>query len=960
MTCPSDSLIADYVHGAIPPAVLAKLRKHVEQCPSCTRRVARLKPLGDTRRSPGSGPSTAATLERGSVSRSPFDPAPLKRGDSVGRYVIDSEIGIGGMGVVYLAYDPALDRRVALKLLRPDTIVGQGISEGRSRLQREAHAMAKLNHPNVVAIHDVGQHGDQVFLAMNLVDGASIREWLEEQPRTWRQILKIYLEAGRGLEAAHAVGLIHRDFKPDNVLIDSEGRAQVTDFGLARASTAEPTPEEAARAPMIRGHGPASRSDLLSQPLTRGVSGTPGYMSPEQALSKPFDARTDQYSFCVSLSESLFGPKPENAEWAPVRDPDLAAAVPGWVRAAVERGMALAPSDRFPSMHELLAALSDDPAERQRRLLVVVGGLALLAAVVGLGVYIADRRSKDLCYAPEHHLAGIWDDQSRAVLKAAFAALGTKDQADTAERVVKGLDRVTSRWVEGYRSACEDTRDKHVQSEAALSLRVECLDRQLYDLKGSIELLSHPDAALLSTAAVVAMSLPPVAECGNAFSLSLVAPPGPELADKVRTLRLQIARGRALIAAQRMAEALALLQPLTREAEAAKYDPVSSEAFFSLARAQLNFGDHKHAAESFQQALDLAESSRLDELAARAVSLLAGELALVGAPAAEVDVTLKRARILTKRVGDKGLARLELEVALERVAGDRGQFADEVSHGQEALRLTEELLGQSDPKLLTALNNLASDLIEDARFLEAAETYRKAIDLSRSLFGPKASGSKVLWARYADLLAGLGRSAEALQAAERALEAKGERPDDANSAMAWAIKGFALARDHKLADAKSAIQRAIEIGEDLELSTVVDFDEVNLFVCETAVLIGEPKLAVEAYERNLVADKDLDSANPGWVGNCRVGGEAYLADGQPTKARRVLERGLALASGHAFLPRWIPDLRFRLAQALIATEGDERRAGELVHAARADLERLPEEKPLLDELNAWAAAKGLP
>src|SRR3984957_15462370 len=240
MDCPSDSLISEYARGSLPSAATAKLRKHVDDCPSCKRRMAKVKAVGDTQRSLQSGADTSAGRDGTKPSPASSDPAQLKRGENVGRYVIDTEIGIGGMGVVYLAYDPALDRRVALKLMRADTAAGHGATEGRSRLLREAHAMAKLNHPNVVAIHDVGEIGDQVFFAMNLVEGVSVRAWLEAEPRSWREILKVFIAAGRGLEAAHAEGLIHRDFKPDNVLVDDEGRVQVTDFGLARASTAEP------------------------------------------------------------------------------------------------------------------------------------------------------------------------------------------------------------------------------------------------------------------------------------------------------------------------------------------------------------------------------------------------------------------------------------------------------------------------------------------------------------------------------------------------------------------------------------------------------------------------------------------------------------------------------------------------------------------------------------------------
>jgi tetratricopeptide (TPR) repeat protein len=227
--------------------------------------------------------------------------------------------------------------------------------------------------------------------------------------------------------------------------------------------------------------------------------------------------------------------------------------------------------------------------------------------------------------------------------------------------------------------------------------------------------------------------------------------------------------------------------------------------------------------------------------------------------------------------------------------------------------------------------------------------------LSELLFGATGSASKSLWAQFADLLADLGRTDEALAAAERALQARGDGQEDADSALATAMRAFALARQGKLADARDALHRAVDLGEQLKLSTIVDFQDANRFIAETAVMVGEPPLAVQAYENNLVADKDVESASPAWVGTYRIGGKAYLAAGQPAKARDVLEKGLSLASGHAFYPRWVPDIRFRLAQALVATQGDRKRAYELTHAAREELLKLPEEKALLDELTAWEA-----
>src|SRR5437763_1115036 len=220
------------------------------------------------------------TVPLGEVPRpgSPGAAEGLDRGATVGRYVVLDRIGAGGMGVVYAAYDPELDRRVAIKLLRPDRFSSEA---GRLRLLREAQALARLTHPNVVAVYDAGTFGDRVFVAMELVEGETLRQWLGEGPRSWREVLDRFLPAGRGLAAAHAAGLVHRDFKPENVLLGRDGRVRVMDFGLARVE--EHAQESTALPMMVRALTEESVPRPLG-PLTQEgrVLGTPNYMSPEQ------------------------------------------------------------------------------------------------------------------------------------------------------------------------------------------------------------------------------------------------------------------------------------------------------------------------------------------------------------------------------------------------------------------------------------------------------------------------------------------------------------------------------------------------------------------------------------------------------------------------------------------------------------------------------------------------------
>ncbi|MCA9709070.1 MAG: serine/threonine protein kinase, partial [Myxococcales bacterium] len=346
--------------------------------------------------------------------RSPpgYDPSPIVetqaptpvRGRRFGRFLVLGTLGSGGMGVVVEAHDEQLDRNVAIKLLHPLTA-----RRHHARLLREAQALARLSHPNVVQVYDVGMVGEQTFIAMELVRGSTLAQWLRT-PRDWRSVVALFLQAARGLAAAHDKDLVHRDFKPENCILGEDGRVRVVDFGLVReatgASQAESTVEvpadQTAHEPTDQtAHEPtdgaqvetssSDKSGILKQRLTRAgvVLGTLAYMSLEQLQGKPADARTDQYSFCASLYEALFGVLPYDAHSAVAlltammsgrRKTPLESKVPRRLRRALERGLQLEPGARWPSMSALIVEL--EASTRRRRWWPAA---ALLGAGVALG-----------------------------------------------------------------------------------------------------------------------------------------------------------------------------------------------------------------------------------------------------------------------------------------------------------------------------------------------------------------------------------------------------------------------------------------------------------------------------------------------------------------------------------------------------------------------------------------------
>jgi formylglycine-generating enzyme required for sulfatase activity len=316
----------------------------------------------------------------------------LIRGTTLGRYVVLERLGSGAMGVVYAAYDPELDRKVALKLLRSRSAQN---SPRQTRLQREAQAIAKLSHPNVVGIFDVGVYEGQVFLAMEHLQGGTLSEWLAAKKRPWQEILQIFVEIGRGLSAAHAEGLVHRDFKPDNVLLDKDGKAKVVDFGLVRLSSAlgESMSPEGTAKPTGPANAESSQSwAAFAADLTRtgAMTGTPAYMAPEQFLGHAVTASSDQFAYCVALYKALYGAPPFSGETVlklamsvtehTLNAPPSGATAPLWVRRVIEQGLELKPEARFATMAEVVRRLDRKPITLKR--VGVVGGLALTVAAV--------------------------------------------------------------------------------------------------------------------------------------------------------------------------------------------------------------------------------------------------------------------------------------------------------------------------------------------------------------------------------------------------------------------------------------------------------------------------------------------------------------------------------------------------------------------------------------------------
>jgi serine/threonine protein kinase len=390
------------------------------------------------------------------------------------RFAVLRRLGAGGMGVVYAAYDEELDRKIAVKVVREDM---HGGAQGTARIKREAQAMARLSHPNVVQVYEVGEFAGEIFVVMEFIKGQNLSEWLAAEERGWEDILEVFLQAGRGLAAAHRQGLVHRDFKPDNVLVDGDGRARVLDFGLARAEVSHR--DDANDSALMRVG--AVQGNVLSSELTMAgtVLGTPAFMSPEQHLGKPTDPRSDQFSFCVALYGALYHQAAfagqtlmeltDNVTSGALRQPPADTKVPASVFAALAVGMATDPNDRHPSMDTLLAALSPETPDGRRR-------WAWPAALVGVSVLAVLTTLWLVGEAPPHPedlktIERLTDDARQAARHLRWIYPRSDDLRDTAYNRVIQLEGISGPAQPRALAAAEGLRAEFAEALVVLGDR---------------------------------------------------------------------------------------------------------------------------------------------------------------------------------------------------------------------------------------------------------------------------------------------------------------------------------------------------------------------------------------------------------------------------------------------------------------------------------------------------------
>jgi tetratricopeptide (TPR) repeat protein/predicted Ser/Thr protein kinase len=650
----------------------------------------------------------------------------------IGRYRVEKRLGAGGMGEVYLAVDEALDRRLAIKRVRGD-IDRPGEHE---RLRVEARALARLSHPNVVQIYEVGEHEEQTFLAMEFVEGTTLSGWLSERPRTWTEILATFVAAGRGLAAAHSAGVVHRDFKPDNVLIGRDGRVCVADFGLAIAHAAR-------------------EAGQVVQP--REVAGTIRYMSIEQLRGDAIDARTDQFAFCTALCEALWNHSPFDRSNLARRVIELEddqpsvphrRGVPRGLWPIVRRGLHRDPARRWPDFDALLAALEALPRRRARWAAAAV--LTPFALVGGFAIAQLDSHP-DACAVVAEELVGVWDDSVERELVDAFVASGVPHGRASAERVAGALDAWASDW-----TAQRDSQCRAADEPELVRARRACLEQQRELVSVMTNTLRSGDLVAIDRAVEAVAEVPEPSTCGLAELLEGPPLPDPAIVDEVEALRLSLAEQRSLrLLGRREVEPAARS---SREASMLDHPPVLAEALAELGHAELDGGDPRVGLDHLDEAARLAITADHPRLLAQTWTDTALFLLTTNHEPERAGDRLALAEAAWARINLDDNTRARLRFARARLALAEGHREQAIALHREALELHGERETVTSPALLGGL----ADALEPSDPDEALALREQAVAVAERVFGPEHPDAAVY-------LYGLGSALDRAGEPERAL-----------------------------------------------------------------------------------------------------------------------------------------------------------------------------------------------
>ena len=888
MSCPAPDRILDYLAHRLAGHDREALDVHLDDCAACRALLVEL---------------ARTDLDDLVALARPSDP------ERIGRYQVRARLGEGGMGTVFAAYDPQLERDVAVKLVHPELAERGGLE----RLLREGRALAQLAHPNVIAVHDVGVHEDTVFMAMELVDGETLAAWLAAQPRSWRALTAKFVAAGRGIAAAHRAGIVHRDVKPENILLDREGEPKVADFGLAGQ------PDAATRAATV----PEDRAGRLTHP--GAVLGTPMFMSPEQRRGDEVGPATDQYSLCAALTSALFDDQPRRA-------------VPGWLRRALARGMASDPARRFRSIDELIAAL--DPARRAVRLRRLALGGAVVAVVATAATLYALTRERDdagaACEAAAADRASLWAPGRRAAVEGAVLATGVAYAGETWTRIDRAVAEHVRLLAGAEHGLCAQ-RPHSVDASAAFARGLLCLADRRAELSGLTERLARLARAEAHVAVSLVHELSPVEDCANPAILAAEAaaranPAGAatraEIAAAIRDAHEAQAAGRYRAAADHAKHAVALARAFG--------GVILARALLAMDYATLvdGFGVLEAAA---REAAAIAEAVHADEL--RALALADLMLAMARTPGREHEA------LAFEPLVEAAIARVDRHAALTPVVQRAraiaqvriGRTEDAIQSMRDALASARAALPPDDPRMPEYLYGVGVTLGMVRRDAESLAFHDEAYRVATAVWGHEHPNTARFEINRATKHAALGDCKAALVelAHARAL-LTGVLPLDSpeHLQIAQAMGAcYYMAHDYDPALREYTARQAALRDAGRERSAEMAGSWVD--VGDVQYDRKDYRAAADSYRRSVAGYEDV-------VGkaDARLGlplsrlGEAELAAGRTAPAIAAFERALDIYRAAGVPPIVGADAAFPLARALWPRREERARALALARSAR--------------------------
>jgi tetratricopeptide (TPR) repeat protein len=939
--CIDENLVLGFLAGALDSAGHAQVLDHSANCETC-RDLLRESELA-------LAPETSGILE--TVTAGGGLLAPLRIGDRVQRYTIEAFLGSGAMGSVYRAHDPELDRHVALKVLAREG--GEAVTGDSDSLLREARAAARVVHPNVVSVFDAGTDAGRVFIAMELVEGVTLAARIREAELSWRGLLDLFVQAGRGLEAAHRAGVVHRDFKPENVFAASDGRVKVGDFGLAR--WAPPTPGGQPRG------APGERT-------ASALAGTPAYMAPE-CWEHAATPGSDQFSFCVALYEALYGVHPFRADPAAPSGFDFGALQKPRMRRgssrisrALLRGLSRAPEQRFRSMSALLEALDPARSSARTRIAIGVGLVATIAIVAG----VASRTrgpgaGATRCVAADAPIASAWNDGSRARLRSAFAATQLPFAETTWTKTEARLEAYANAWSHARRDACDATFVRAEQSEAVLARSNACLDRALEQLRASLEALAAPDRTTVERSVALASALPDVTSCDAAHVVKsapeVVLEPAKRAArDETRRVN-DLARAHAT--AGRQSAALEMAERAVAS-EGGRYDPaLAADALVVLGKMQYRTGNVAGSESSLTRATTIAEEGAADRTKASALT----ELAYVRCKfRGDVEGGLRFASLAEASLARAGGDELTSALLAERRGAcfmRAGRFDEAVAASDVSVPLHERRFGPNDPHLLAALNGSLIPRSARGDLEEATRGFERVLTLGTEALGPLHPNLAVTRVNLAETLRKRRLYPEALghaRAAVALLRQVDTRPDG-GTANAEGELGICLS------DAGAHDEALVQLGHAFELTKQV-FGSESPRLAEAEVSLARARLRVGKRTEALAAASSavarLRSLGDGRDRTLHILALTVLGDSEEASLRNesaatTLAEASTLAEQQPLPAVDRATLEFAHARALLATRGDRATARALAEKARERFETLGHGRADVERIDLWLA-----